>query len=293
MQKMYKTKVLSLGTWPTEGPSAYPLPTLPSAAALNPALVPPHAGCCSCCLDRFSRTENSRTPPGGKADCRPPTYPRPTASPPQAYPQPTLSLPSAYLLTAHCQPSPGLLSAYSQPTPSLSSAYLLTAHCQPSPGLPSAYPQPTLSLPYPQPQPLTQLSFPHMQAAAAAASTGSAAQRTAGPSGLSSRKRESSERPHQVVEQTVPSSLSSAYPHPIISLPSSHAQPTLSLPSPYPHPGLRRVKTSRTGPPSRRPAAGQGGARCRRRTRGSTCRWGRGRRQVPGSSWPSAPGAPS
>jgi hypothetical protein len=248
MQKMYKTKVLSLGTWPTEGPG-FQL-AVDAWRAFTAGLerlaqedVPAND-------DRVTQLVAAAQQAARQVRVDP--HPHPTPQPPSETIQPTASPPQAY-------------------------------------------PQPTLSLPYPQPQPLTQLSFPHMQAAAAAASTGSAAQRTAGPSGLSSRKRkrESSERPHQVVEQTVPSSLSSAYPHPIISLPSSHAQPTLSLPSPYPHPGLRRVKTSRTGPSSRRPAAGQGGARCRRRTRGSTCRWGRGRRQVPGSSWPSAPGAPS
>ena len=102
-------------------PSACPSPTLtlrspcpqdtlslpyPQPQPLTQLSFPPHAGCWSCCLDRFSRTENSRsiwallpeegaTPPGGRADCRPPTYSLPTASPPQAYPQPTLSLPLA------------------------------------------------------------------------------------------------------------------------------------------------------------------------------------------------------
>ena len=262
MQKKYKMKVLSLGTWPTEGPGfqlavdAWRAFTA-GLERLTQQDVPAND-------DRVTQLVAAAQQAARQVRLDP--HPHPTPQPPSE--------------TILRSPPPASL-----PTLSLS--------------LPDAHPtltlrsQATLSLPYPHPQPLTQLSFPHMQAAAAAASTGSAAQRTAGPSGLSSRKRESSERPHQVVEQTVPSSLSSAYPHPIISLPSSHAQPTLSLPSPYPHPGLRRVKTSRTGPPSRRPAAGQGGARCRRRTSGSTCRWGRGRRQVPGSSWPSAPGAPS
>ena len=99
-------------------PPGYPLLTLPSASALNPALVPPHAGCCNCCLNRFSRTENSTAGPHQvveqTVDHLPthgplPALPRPTLSLPSAYPQPTLSLPSAYP-----QPTLSLPSAYSR-----------------------------------------------------------------------------------------------------------------------------------------------------------------------------------
>ena len=202
MQKKYKMKVLSLGTWPTEGPG-FQL-AVDAWRAFTAGLerlaqedVPAND-------DRVTQLVAAAQQAARQVRVDP--HPHPTPQPPSETIQPTASPPQAY-------------------------------------------PQPTLSLPYPQPQPLTQLSFPHMQAAAAAASTGSAAQRTAGP--------------HQVVEQTVDHlpthgplpalprptlSLPSAYPQPTYSRPTAsppqaYSQPTLSLPSPYPTLSLSPIRS--------------------------------------------------
>ena len=133
MQKKYKMKVLSLGTWPTEGPG-FQL-AVDAWRAFTAGLerlaqedVPANDDRVTQLVAAAQQAARQvRVDPHPHPTPQPPSETiQPTASPPQAYPQPTLSLPSAYLLTAHCQPSPGLLSAYSQPT---------------------------LSLPYPQPQP--------------------------------------------------------------------------------------------------------------------------------------------
>ena len=206
MQKKYKMKVLSLGTWPTEGPG-FQL-AVDAWRAFTAGLerlaqedVPAND-------DRVTQLVAAAQQAARQVRVDP--HPHPTPQPPSE--------------TILRSPPPASL-----PTLSLS--------------LPDAHPtltlrsQATLSLPYPHPQPLTQLSFPHMQAAAAAASTGSAAQRTAGPqlsfphmqaaAAAASTGSGITAGPHQVVEQTVDHLPTHG---PLPALP----RPTLSLPSPYP-----------------------------------------------------------